>query len=184
MRHYAYLRNLRYYLNLATPEQVKEGLAWYGESARAEIERIALECQLDYSAVAGVVALLSPRVRWYQNVADAERFCRAYRSERACPIAAGLPANRRKAWQWLHTRNYSLITGNKVSAFYANLTGDETRVTVDTWATRAATKCKLDAIDTPKRYYVLQTAYQRLAAETGYTPAQVQAIVWVTIRSL
>jgi hypothetical protein len=181
---YAYTRHIRNYLALATSEQRREGIAWYGASAASTIESIARETGLDFEHVAGVVALLSPRVRWYKNIEGARDFCRAYVSGNPEPYANGLPYNRRKAWQWLHTRDYELLTGNKVSAFYQNLTGNEQRVTVDTWAIRAATRCKLDAVDSTRRYYEVERAYQRVAREHGLTPAQCQAIVWVVIRSL
>jgi hypothetical protein len=184
MRHYAYARNIRHYLALATDEQRREGEAWYGSAAAASIEAICERTGLDFDTVAGAVALLSPRVRWWQNLRVAEEYCHAYARGYRQPIGSGLPSNRDKAWRWLHSRDYSIISGNKVTAFYRNLTGDEQRVTVDTWAVRAATRCKLDAVDSTARYYAVERAYQRVARDTEWTPAQLQAIVWVVIRQL
>ena len=122
---YAYTRHIRYYLALATPEQVAEGIAWYGSAAAATIEGIAEDTGLHFETVAGVVALLSPRVRWYKNIAGARRLCEAFVRGNHQPVVSGLPHNRNKAWKYLQTHSYELIRGDKVTAFYANLTGDE-----------------------------------------------------------
>lgn len=182
---YAYTRHIRYYLALATPEQVAEGSAWYA-NIRELVAKLAQQYGLEKETVAHVISALSPRCRWENNLPEAENYLRAFTdtllSGLGYPLASTYKNNRIRAWAIL-ARNARCV-GRKTAAFAANLLGDEERVTVDVWAIRAATKCKLAAVDSPSRYYAVQKAYQRVAKGTQWTPAQVQAIVWVTIRAL
>lgn len=178
-----YRRNIRFYLALATSEQVADGLAWYAEALET-IRGIADDCQLPVNIVAAVVAALSPRNRWNQNLQDARAFCEAYWAGADCPSAATFGANRQRAWSILCERNAGLLSGRKVCAFYANLIGDGSAITVDVWAIRAATRCKVAAVPNDGTYRAVADAYRAVARGTVYTPAQVQAIVWTVIRGL
>jgi hypothetical protein len=164
---------------------------WYAE-ARNLCGTLAERYGLDLEAVAGFVALLSPRVKWDAQEAWTERALVHVLSggdltALQCPL--GFYSNRRKATAWLRGERFELSA--KVACFYANILGDEARVTLDTWAVKAA----LQAPDAPKaitlrevqsalrkRSEKLTAAYVAVAMRYSTTPARVQARVWVAIR--
>ena len=175
-----YRKNLRAWYEQATPDERADGLAWY-PSARREVARIACDYRIPNRMVAHVIAALSPRNKWGRNLQDAEAFVAAFLENRPMPSANTFKSNARSAWRVLHEN--AEATGPKVSSFAANLTGDDETVTVDTWAIRAATGGKVDAVSNLGEYREVARAYQAVAHELGLTPASLQAIVWVTIRN-
>jgi len=175
-----YRRNIRAWYAQSTPEERAEGMAWYPE-ARKHVARIACDYLLPNERVAHLIAALSPRNKWHRNIADAERFARAYVRGQAMPSAAAFTSNARAAWAVLH--DGASASGRKVESFAANLCGDEERVTVDTWAIRAATGGRVDTVSNLGEYREIARAYQAVARELGLTPATLQATVWVTIRN-
>jgi hypothetical protein len=73
--------------------------------------------------------------------------------------------------------------GLKVGAFYANLAGDLSQVTIDRHAIAAATRQEGPA-KSPSctQYRELEAAYQVAASQLGIQPAQCQAITWIVWR--
>ncbi len=72
------------------------------------------------------------------------------------------------------------LSGPKVRAFYANLTGDYSQVTIDGWMLKF-----FNFTDwmTPNRYRTLANRIQNHAVKVGLEPAELQAIVWNYQRS-
>ena len=170
--------NLLAIYNDANPEEFATGVAWYSD-ARSAIA--ALTKQLpNYSPTtfAGVVAALSPRIRWSTNLDAAMRMCRAAASKKGQPAVAGLPRNRNIAWRIAKTGDFYHLKGPKVRAFAANLTGDESQVTIDVWMLAAA-GVKYANIGNRR---AIERSIRAIAEENNLTPAQVQAIIWTTIR--
>lgn len=173
-------RLTRRYDRVPEPTRAR-GRAWY-LTALATAERIDGEFP---SRAAGVIAALSPRNYWSQNVRQAAALiawadddtrgmddrpnCHTYVQMRKADALAryGEPAD------WL--------TGPKESAFCANILGDTQRVTVDAWATLAA----CGRAYSPARgraYDRFQAAYRVAARRRGETPRDFQAIIWCHIR--
>lgn len=77
------------------------------------------------------------------------------------------------------------IHGPKISSFAANLKGDNSRVTIDTWASRAAVN---DDDHTAKNliggkgYEKVAEAYRMAADKRGVPATAMQATVWLHIR--
>ena len=178
-----YAENIRRYLSLADTRQHAEGLEWYrvaGDLARAIGERtnIGTEC------VAAVIAALSPRNKMARNIADTAAFCEAAsRGETVRPTACTFDTNSDKAWAIANEVGWhNILSGRKVESFVANITGDLDRVTVDTWAVRAATAGAEDTVKNERHYAAIELAYRLVADERGLRPAEVQAIAWVVVR--
>lgn len=170
--------NLLAIYNDATPEEYDTGVAWYAD-ARATIAALANRIP-GYSPItfAGVVAALSPRIRWSTNLDAAMRMCRAAANRKGQPKVAGLPGNRDRAWRIAKTGQFYHLKGPKVRAFAANLSGDESAVTIDVWMLAAAgvkyaNKSNIDDITRTVR---------SIAIQKGLTAAQVQAIIWTVVR--
>lgn len=161
----------------ATPDERQAGTHWYSD-ARAVIATLADETGINTTAFAGVVAALSPRVRWSTNLDAAARMCRAAVNGQEQPRVAGFGHNRDIAWQIANGGSFDLITGPKTSAFFQNLIGNDHEVTVDVWMLRAAgvyepTKANIDNVT---------ASIRKIARYRRLTPAQIQAIIWTTIR--
>lgn len=156
-----------------------EGLAWYSR-AESTMSTMARVHGVSRETAAGVTAALSPRTPWARNLVIADAVLSAARHGESAP-SVGTRANVAKAWAIANGADPdSILGGPKVTAFYANLTGDHDRVTVDVWAARAA-GANPDRL-TDRRRRELREAYRQAAESRGVTPRQLQAAVWVAVR--
>jgi hypothetical protein len=175
--------------------EIQEGEDWY---ARANLiaRNIGRAYDIDWYAVAGVIAALSPNNRWDRNVADTERLVKAY-------CASGFDAdavkvctfgnNKTKAIRILNGESpRDVLGGLKVQAFYGCIVGDND-VCVDghaysIWIGERIPTTKTPKIS-PKLYHSIADDYRvatdQINAITGkqYLPSQVQAITWVVWRN-
>jgi hypothetical protein len=164
-------RSLRAHWAVADAETRAIGEAWYRVYG-ATAERLA-DGNRDIGA--GVVAALSPRIRWDVNL----RLARDLLRER--PIHGVFRANFYKAERIRCGESpLDVLGGDKTRSFYANLAGDLWAVTVDVWAMRAAGLNRKSL--TPLQYGKVATAYRAVAGEVGLLPGQFQAVVWAVAR--
>jgi len=70
--------NLDYFFNIATDENIKDGINWY-KIANKEAQKIAIKYDIDIYKVSQVISALSPRNKWKQNIIDANKVCDAYK---------------------------------------------------------------------------------------------------------
>ena len=85
-------------------------------------------------------------------------------------------ANLRMAFNILTENDYEqFITGPKVSAFYKNIIGDTSAVTIDSIMTKAAGKEKLG--ESTRR--AIDKAVRTVANQYGETPRDTQAAIWI-----
>ena len=160
----------------ADPDVVRQGAEWY-PSAHAEASRLAEAYGPDVPRAAGVIAALSPRLRWWVNVREAGR-CLA--GERPTAIGANVrkaEAIRDRVGHWA-----DILGGPKTRAFAATIENPDhpTAVVVDTWALRAA-GWPTETV-TPKQYDVVAEAYRLAAKDLGWLPSATQATAWILTR--
>jgi hypothetical protein len=152
----------------------EEGLTWY-ETAECIIDRLATMYDYDRWTVAGVVAALSQRMRWKENLFQAER-CLQGKRPRGIELAC------QKA---MRIRNgeapEDVLGGPKIRAFYRAILGDPNAVVIDTWMLLAAGWHR--AGYTIKQYNRLAAELRADAFKAGQHPAVFQAIVWCAIRN-
>ena len=74
------------------------------------------------------------------------------------------------------------LSGQKVTAFQANLLGDQNAVTVDLWMMRVFQRD--NEAPTPAEYEDISKATRKAAKEFGVSPAQMQAALWVGIKAM
>lgn len=151
-----------------------QGAAWY-PAARAEARAIARRTGASMAKSAGMVAALSPRKRWAENLKDAE-----------LALATGEIKHTRamaKVAQRIldGTRPLDALNGPKVRSFYRNIMGDADAVTVDVWAARAAGATEQD-LRRKDGYATVADAYRRAAALHGVPCRDLQATVWIDAR--
>jgi hypothetical protein len=176
---------------LATRAELSDGKTWYTRAAES-LEAIRLTARGPVSVwdknahtIQAICAVLSPRNSWQTNVEGTRKIVRAAsQGNRVPPIVAGIRRNVNKAWHIAETGDIALVSGPKVSAFFANLCGDLERVTIDVWAARACgiTDEKLMSHLDRMRYVSIETAYRNAARTLNLLPAQLQAICWIVER--
>lgn len=160
-----------------------KALAWYAEG-RAWIADLSATHHVPTERIAAIVAVLSPQQGWDEQLAWTGRVLSALANGKPIP-GPGLPANKAKARRiWEGEGIDSVLGGDKVRSFYANLTGDEYEVTVDRHALAIAYDGDPPEWITPKRYAAVRDAYRIVAITLGYTPAAIQALTWVYWREV
>jgi hypothetical protein len=156
------------------------GAAWYPNAQAMCAAMVRTSFARD--GACGVVAALSPRNGWAQNLAQAAAVLAAKRQRKGCP-RVHTTAMRAQAWRIAGGADpLDVLNGPKVRAFYRNLTGDSQAVTVDVWAARAALGVTDVPPITPKVYADIAHAYWRAAMMRGVDPSTLQATVWIDIR--
>lgn len=157
------------------------GAGWYEEAER-EMRRIAAAGPSGFgqSAAAGVFAALSPRTQWSVNLKGAYAMAIAADIGFDAPPAVGLGISRARAWAIAQGANpNSVLSGNKVRAFWRNLSGDPNPVTIDIWMARSVGEPEEKIAS---RYPLLEQAFQAAAKEVDVTPRTLQAVVWFATR--
>lgn len=136
----------------------------------------------DPTIAAGVIAAYSPRCPWKQNLKWAADTVAAAINGEPCP-AYHTTTMRTQAWRIANGEHpLDVMEGPKVRAFFANIMGDQRRVTIDVWAARAAEGKSDPRSPSGRRYALIERAYVEAAAMRGVTPAAMQATVWCAIR--
>lgn len=182
-----YVDNILAVLDRATPTEITSGLYWYHAAN-------ALAWELDHVSHhrgAGVIAALSPRLRWEKNV-DYARLAynlKGYSINEVENYIPTLKNSRRKALAMVNGAHPKTVMGNglKTNAFYHNIAHpwDSNRVTVDKHAFDIAMgeRTGYSTVITDKNYRIIEKAYVEAAFVSGYAPLQVQAIAWVRWRN-
>jgi hypothetical protein len=115
----------------------KHGCAWYQDAHRFA-RGLSRTTGLDFPRVVGVIAALSPRCAWSENVTAALTLVRTGRLPKGTPV---LPLNVTKAREIIAGKPpLEVLRGSKVLAFYDNILSPKTsqHVTIDIHAARAA----------------------------------------------
>lgn len=178
-------RNITRTYRAAEDEHREHGRTWY-----ADAWQLAMTLDPEQpTRAAGVIAALSPRVSWTQNVRMATL---AYHDRAAL---RGLGQSLRSADRILSGEDpLTVLQGAKTSSFYRNIAGDHDSVTVDRHAYDIAVGRVTDdktreALSRKGAYESIATLYRRaariLSREYGriITPAEVQATTWVAWRA-
>jgi hypothetical protein len=151
------------------------GGQWYREGRR-EARALAARHGVSVRAAAGVIAALSPRMRWSVNLTAADNLLAGEPNERV----AGYNANVVKARRIANgERPLDVLGGPKVRAFYRAIMGEREEVVVDVWMARAM---GVPPEDVSARYTELAAAVADAARAVGVPAADFQALIWVQVR--
>lgn len=165
------------------------GSTWY-KDAHAQIAEMAARQHTTTDRAAGVVAAISPGLRWERNVYHAERILEASRGG-ALEVRPGVPtysmANVVKAFRIARGEDpAAVLSGPKVRAFHALLRdgGSDSAVCVDGHMGQLARgvrkELRSSAGDiTPAQYREIADAFRHEAERVGLQPCQAQAIAWL-----
>jgi hypothetical protein len=177
-------KNLDKWFNLATKEEIKEGLEWY-KKANDICKDIAENFNTSEIIVASVISALSPRNKWEQNIKDAIKVFEA--------IEEGKEANDIKVCTF-HTNKFKafeIAKGNKTIspdaqktfAFVNNIAHlDNNFVTTDVWHLRACFNKTMSSCG-KLAYNQIQKLTIKKADKLGLKGFEYQAVIWSSIRN-
>lgn len=181
-------KNLDYFFNLATPEEITEGKQWY-KLANDFCINTAKEYNTDPLKVASVVSALSPRNRWTQNLIDAKKVFKAIQDGKSPEDIKVCTFNRNKfkAFELAKGNIYISENSPKTHNFVRNIAHlDPSALTIDIWHIRTCLR-QFKAIDNAN---IGKVAYKQIKALTikkaeklGLKGFEYQAILWVTAQN-
>ena len=182
---------------LATSQEVQLGCDWY-RSALTIATRIAEKYGTSPEVAAGVIAALSPNNRWERNIIDAEAIIKCWAAggtdEDVLAVkCCTYTAMRQKALDIL-TRDIPIVeilNGAKIVEFFNCITNPALNdVCIDghaysVWFGQRLTMKEVPNIGKKLRQqiktdYVDATAFINDELDEDFTPADIQAITWVT----
>lgn len=187
-------QNLEDVLNLSTDRERFEGTFWYVEAAKFS-EALADRCGLNKDIVVGIIAALSPRCPWKENVIEARDLIRSRGKSKTITYKS----NKKKALAILRgvARPEDILNGHKVRAFFFNISDPEnsTEVCIDThmiccWFNKSDLgKAFLNTVFHPRgsrrnTIQEIKEAIISLAHKYHLRPLQIQAIIWITWKRL
>ena len=187
---------------LATTQEVQLGCDWYPSALKIAI-RIATKYGLRVETVAGVIAALSPSNKWERNVYDAEALIKVWRAGatrdevldpdnpiiRVCTYLL----QKTKAWDILTTSDpvVDILKGVKTIEFFNCITNPALDdVCIDghaysVWLGQRVTLKDVPNLSGKIRHTIKQdyrdaTTFINEELDEHYSPADIQAITWVT----
>jgi hypothetical protein len=184
---------------LATSQEVQLGCDWY-PSALKIAARIGEKYDLSAQTVAGVIAALSPNNRWERNIIDAENIIKCWR---AGGTRSDLLAVKVCTYGKMKEKAIDILTvpigvniketlkGKKIVEFFNCITNPLLNdVCIDghaysVWFGQRLTMKEVPAIGVKLRAQIKTdyrdaTTFINEELDTHYTPADIQAITWVT----
>jgi len=181
-------KNLDYFFNLASDEDIKQGKEWY-KLANDFCNITAMEHNTTPLIVASVVSALSPRNRWEQNLKDAKKVFQAI-SEGKSPEdikVCTFHKNKFKAFELAKGNIFITEDSPKTFNFVRNIAHlDPTALTVDIWHIRASLR-QFKSIGNAQ---IGKVAYKQIkeltikkANKLGLTGFEYQAILWLSVQN-
>lgn len=180
----------------ASDDEIAEGIDWYS-AARTFALGLASRYDLTAEAAAGVIAAISPRLRWDLNMAYADSLVKTGNAPllftnkaKALAILAGEdPTTVLACPACTRGETSHECTGPKVRAFFACIIDPSSdAVCVDRHAFDVAYGRVTDektrkALDRKGGYDRIASAYRAAAVKLGLVPSVLQAITWVVWRN-
>lgn len=188
-----YQRNIVSVYVQANALDIQQGMSWY-KNAHEIGQQLAYQYgYLTHQAI-GVLAALSPLASWELNVKRAEAALSQHKHGLTAEESkgCGMKANTIKAWRILNGEEpLDVLGGNKVRAFYCCMVHYLTteHVCIDRHAVSIAVGKPLGNqftkyVNTDVKYAAIAKDYMVVADILSITPAQLQAVTWVTWRRL
>jgi len=167
-------------------------ISWYQE-AHDFAHFLSFTYHISIEQAAGVIAVLSPRITWEQNLSGAMNLTLAhFEGKEIYEVEVhAFQSNVVKAWNILCNPNVAteLLLGKrapKVRAFYDNILYPQssTDVTIDSWMVRAYYNDihLLGTIKNEDERRAIKAEVERLAIKYGFRALDMQAILWIQIR--
>lgn len=181
-------KNLDYFFNLATDEEIKEGRQWY-QLANDFCRITAMQYNTEPLIVASVVSALSPRNKWGQNLKDTIKVFKAIKDGKSPEDikVCTFHKNKFKAFELAKGNIFITEDSPKTFNFVRNIAHlDPMALTIDIWHIRASLK-QFKNIGSAQ---IGKLAYQQIKALTikkaqklGLKGFEYQAIIWLSVQN-
>lgn len=181
-------RNLDFFFNLATDEEIKEGRKWYKLANQFCIDT-AKEYKTTPLIVASVVSALSPRNKWQQNLKDTISVFKAIKEgKRPEDIkVCTFHKNKFKAFELAKGNIFITEDSPKTYNFVRNIAHlDPTSLTIDIWHIRACLKqfMNIGSAQIGKlAYNQIKELTIKKANKLGLKGFEYQAILWLSVQN-
>ena len=190
------IRNIKAIHELASVEEIANGMAWYGVANCVAIT-LAEQYGIPANQAVGVIAALSPRNKWARNLVDAEQLIAAYKAGGAeqarLTKVCTFGANKAKAIKILESGLETLptaleiLSGPKLREFASCIAGqDDCCIDGHAWCIWQGSRVTL--ADVPsigvKLRREIKSDYAQAAADLGLNAYELQAITWVAWRRI
>lgn len=164
-----------------------QNTAWY-HTAKQELSQIADEFDMTLSDVCWLAATLSPHLSWELNKQSLIAFLCSWYGLPTQYANSAYGKNTHKCTRYMLGEIDGLPSGPKVSAFYLNLMGDYSALTIDRHAMRIAlfgmwriTEETGDMAPSKNEHRLITKAYSNVAHMLGISSVELQAITWQTV---
>jgi hypothetical protein len=181
-------KNLDYFFNLATPQEIKQGRQWYKLANQFCID-VAKEYKTKPLIVASVVSALSPRNKWQQNLIDAKKVFKAIEDGKSPEDikVCTFHKNKFKAFELAKGNIFISEDSPKTYNFVRNIAHlDPSALTIDIWHIRTCLK-QFKNIGSAQ---IGKVAYRQIKALTikkanklGLKGFEYQAILWLSVQN-
>ena len=177
-------KNLDKWFNLATKEEISDGLKWY-KKANDICKDIAQKFNTSELIAASVISALSPRNKWEQNIKDAYK---VFQAVQECKDANDIKVctfhtNKFKAFEIAKGNKVISADSQKTFAFVNNIAHlDNNFVTTDVWHLRACFNKTMGSCG-KLAYNQIQKLTIKKADKLGLKGFEYQAIIWSSIRN-
>lgn len=181
-------KNLDYFFNLATNQQINQGKMWYKLANKFCIDT-AKEYKTTSLQVASVISALSPRNNWEQNLKDAKKVFQAIKEgkEPEQIKVCTFHSNKFKAFELAKGNVFITEKSQKTYNFVRNIAHlDPTALTIDIWHIRACLK-QFKSIESAN---IGKVAYKQIKALTikkanklGLQGFEYQAVIWLSVQN-
>ena len=145
---------------------------WYDRARANAVDLTRIDQTLTLEQSASIISAFSPRVSWARNMRLATDF------------VSGIPVkclgNSIRAATRARTEGFSALPGLKTNAFARAIAGDSDAVVIDAHMIRAATP-DFDSVN-KSQYNLCADAVRVVSREQGWTPASMQALIWIVQR--
>ena len=182
---------------LATSQEVQYGVDWYATALKIA-SRIASKYGITTEVAAGVIAALSPNNRWERNIIDAENIIKCWAAggtdEDVLAVTCCTYSTMKQKALDILTRDIPIVeilNGPKIIEFFNCITNPMLNdVCIDghaysVWFGQRLTMKQVPNIGKKLRQqiktdYVDATTFINEELNESFTPADIQAITWVT----
>jgi hypothetical protein len=181
-------KNLDFFFNLATTEDITNGKQWYSVGRNVCVDICSKYDNVDTLKAASVISALSPRNKWEQNIKDAYKVFDAVKN--------GLNAEDIKVCTF-HTNKFKAfaiakgevqITDKSLKTYnFVNNLASESNdyLTIDIWHLRACfnNSIKIDKANIGRvAYGQIKDLTITKAKDLGLKGYELQAILWLTVQ--
>ena len=180
---------LKIYVQQAKNYEISNGLEWY-KQANIYCRNLSIEFNKPLKTVCGIIAAISPSVKWDQNKLD----CKSILIYKSQAIISTYNKNKLKALLILAGKNpLDILGGKKVTSFYHNIFTPKNpdHVTIDRHISRLflgldnsynSLKIASGYLQLKNGYDSIKEIYKTESEKYNILPNQLQAISWHVYR--